>query len=116
MAQAVTYVEIDIPFCSLTYGVSPCTAAIPTTGDAKCFNSIKTCQDRNHFTESDVTLRFAVPTEYLPSEIDCIPSVSSVSFSPATVSLGKDLGQRASLTVTFQDHPHSDTGPGYDKY
>ncbi|WP_061023884.1 hypothetical protein, partial [Bradyrhizobium sp. CCH5-F6] len=116
MTQSVTYVEIDIPFCSLTYGVAPCTASIPTTGAAKCFNSIKTCQDRDNFTESEVTLRFAKPTEYLPREIDCIPSVISVDFSPATVSLGKDLGQRASLTVTFQDHPHSDTGQGYDKY
>lgn len=116
MTQALTYIEIDIPFCSLTYGVAPCTASIPTTGTAKCFNSIKTCQDRAHFAESEVTLRFAEPTEYLPREIDCIPSIVSVDFSPATVSLGKDLGQRASLTVTFQDHPHSDTGQGYDKY
>ncbi|WP_051057058.1 hypothetical protein, partial [Bradyrhizobium yuanmingense] len=116
MTQALTYIEIDIPFCSLTYGVAPCTASIPTTGDAKCFNSIKTCQDRDNFTESEVTLRFAKPTEYLPREIDCIPSIVSVEFSPATVSLGKDLGQRASLTVTFQDHSHSDTGQGYDKY
>ncbi|MCA1418575.1 hypothetical protein, partial [Bradyrhizobium sp. BRP23] len=116
MTQSLTYIEIDIPFCSLTYGVAPCTASIPTTGDAKCFNSIKTCQDRDNFTESEVTLRFAKPTEYLPREIDCIPSIVSVDFSPATVSLGKDLGQRASLTVTFQDHPHSDTGQGYDKY
>ncbi|WP_193760240.1 hypothetical protein [Bradyrhizobium yuanmingense] len=116
MTQSLTYVEIDIPVCSLTYGVAPCTASIPTTGDVKCFNSIKTCQDRDNFTESEVTLRFAKPTEYLPREIDCIPSIVSVDFSPATVSLGKDLGQRASLTVTFQDHPHSDTGQGYDKY
>lgn len=116
MTQSVTYIEIDIPFCSLTYGVAPCIASIPTTGAAKCFNSIKTCQDRKNFTESDVTLRFAKMAEYLPRDIDCIPSIISVDFSPATVSLGKDLGQRASLTVTFQDHPHSDTGPGYDKY
>ncbi|MEY9110391.1 hypothetical protein ABH999_006587 [Bradyrhizobium yuanmingense] len=116
MTRALTYIEIDIPFCALTYGVAPCTASIPATGAAKCFNSIKTCQDRAHFSESEVTLRFAKPTEYLPREIDCIPSIVSVDFSPATVSLGKDLGQRASLTVTFQDHCHSDTGQGYDKY
>lgn len=116
MAQSLTYIEIDIPFCALTYGVAPCTASIPTTGSAKCFNSIKTCQDRAHFAESDVTLRFSKPTEYLPREIDCMPSIQSVDFSPAAVSLGVDLGQRASLTVTFRDHPHSDTGAGYDKY
>lgn len=116
MTQAVTYIEIDIPFCALTYGVAPCTASIPATGSAKCFNSIKTCQDRGNFSEAEVTLRFAKPAEYLPREIDCIPSIVSVDFSPATVSLGTDLGQRASLTVTFQDHRHADTGQGYDKY
>ncbi|WBL82844.1 hypothetical protein I3J27_21405 [Bradyrhizobium xenonodulans] len=116
MTLSVTYVEIDIPFCELSYGVAPCAASIPATGTAKCFNSIKTCQDRAHFSETDVTLRFALPAEYLPREIDCIPSIASVNFSPATVSLGKDLGQRASLTVTFQDHRHADTGQGYDKY
>lgn len=86
------------------------------TGDDKCFNSIKTCQDRVDFSESEVTLRFAKDALYLPRDIDCIPSIESVSFSPATVSLGKDLGQRASLTVTFRDHPSSDTGQGFDKY
>ncbi|WP_271504232.1 hypothetical protein [Bradyrhizobium sp. CCBAU 11357] len=116
MTQSLTYVEIDLSICSLTYGVAPCTASIPTTGDAKCFNSVKTCQDRAHFSASEVTLRFAKPAEYLPREIDCIPSILSVEFSPATVSLGKNLGQRASLTITFRDHPHSDTGQGYDKY
>ncbi|WP_439363076.1 hypothetical protein ACNJYD_19805 [Bradyrhizobium sp. DASA03005] len=116
MTQSLTYVEIDLAICSLTYGIAPCTASIPTTGDAKCFNSVKTCQDRAHFSASEVTLRFAKPAEYLPREIECIPSILSVEFSPATVSLGKNLGQRASLTITFRDHPHSDTGQGYDKY
>jgi hypothetical protein len=32
------------------------------------------------------------------------------------MSLGSSLGTRASLTIIFRDHPHSDTGPGGDKY
>lgn len=86
------------------------------TGDIKCFNSIKTCQDRLRFDEGDVTLRFAKPTDYLPAEIEAIPSISTVDFTPAIVSLGVDIGQRATLSVSFKDHPHSDTGEGYDKY
>lgn len=116
MSQSLTYIELDIPFCALTYGVAPCTAAIPTTGDIKCFNSIATCQDRDNFDERTVTLRFAKNTEYLPREIDCIPNILSVDFSPAIVSLGAGLGQRASLTVTFRDLKHADTGDGYDNY
>jgi hypothetical protein len=115
-AQALTYIEIDVPVCTLTYGTSPCTASIPDTGDIKCFNSRVSCQDRDNYSENEVTFRFAKPVEYLPASIDCIPSIVSVDFSPAIVSLGGNLGQRASLTVTFRDHPHSDTGEGYDKY
>lgn len=114
--ESLTYIEIDIPFCALTYGVAPCTASIALTGPIKCFNSIKTCQDRVHFSETTVTLRFAKPTDYLPREIDAIPSILDVNFTPATISLGVNLGTRATLSVKFGDHPHSDTGQGYDKY
>jgi hypothetical protein len=86
------------------------------TGSIKCFNTLVTCQDRPHFTDAPVTLRFAVPTNYLPKEIDCIPSIKDISFDPAVISLGEDLGQRATLTVSFDDHRHSDSGFGFDKY
>lgn len=52
------------------------------------------------------TWRWAIPTDYLDPTIDAIPSVKNVSLSPATVSLGEDLGQRASVTVSFADHRH----------
>src|SRR6185295_18112501 len=86
------------------------------TGDIKCFNSRITCQDRTHFDPEDVTLRFARPTAYLPHDIDCIPSISEISYTPAVISLGKNLGTRATLSVIFRDHKHSDTGDGFDKY
>lgn len=114
--RTLTYIEIDIPFCTRTYGVAPCTASIPTTGDIKCFNSRVTCQDIANYNASDVTLRFAVDADYLPADIDCIPSILEISFTPSTISLGENLGGRATLSVTFKDEPHSDTGDGYDKY
>ena len=86
------------------------------TGTRKCFNSLATCQSRTTFSNSPVTLRFAVPTADLLSDVECIPSIKSITFDPATVSLGQNLGQRATLTVTFDDHRHSDTGQGFDKY
>ncbi len=117
---ALTYVEIDVPYCTLTYGASPCEATLTgpnPTGTIKCFNGLGTCQDRANFAESIVTLRFAQPADYLPvNDIEAIASIASVSYSPAVISLGEDLGQRASLKVTMVDHPHSDTGPGFDKY
>lgn len=117
--KILQYVEIDVDYCSLTYGVAPCQASLtnsPPTGTIKCFNTLVTCQDRPHFTNAPVTLRFAVPTNYLPLAIECIPSIKSIAFDPAQISLGKDLGQRATLTITFDDHRHSDTGAGFDKY
>lgn len=114
MTKILTYVEIDIDYCALTYGTAPCTAAIPTTGPAKCFNTQNTCQDIVNFSNTPLTLRFATDVGYLPDSIDCIPNLVSVNYTPITVSLGEDLGIRANIACTFRDHRHSDTG--LDKY
>ena len=45
--KRLSYVELDLPRCANTYGVTPCTAAL--TGDDKCFNSRASCQDLEHF-------------------------------------------------------------------
>lgn len=113
----LTYVEVEVDHCSLTYGTSPCTASIPTTGAAKCYNSRASCQDRANFDNVPVTMRFAKPADYRPLDIEVeAASIESVSYTPAVISLGEDLGQRSSLTITFVDHRHSDTGPAGDKY
>lgn len=115
--EALTFVEIDIDVCSLTYGVAPCTANIPGTGVDKCFNSSFTCQDIANINLETVTLRFAAPATYLPRDIDILgPLIAGVDYSPSIVSLGENLGQRASIKVTFVDQPHSDAGAGLDKY
>lgn len=116
MTASLTYVEIDIDRCSLTYGSAPCTASIPATGSQKCFNSKSTCQDREHFSDGGVTLRFGKDASFLPSEIECIPCLIDVDYSPGTISPGVDLGQRASIKATLRDHRSSDTGPNGDKY
>ena len=122
--RAITYVEIDVDYCGHTYGNAPCTAAIGVTGEKKCFNGQKTCQDLANFDfDGTLTLRFAKPTADLPPDIPAIPSLRSVSLSPATISFGENLGQRAALECTFEDHPDSDTsldkyyaGRGFDPY
>lgn len=114
--KVVQYIEIDVDYCANTYSVAPCTASIPTTGLRKCFNTRATCQVIDHFINAPVTLRFAVDAAYLPTSIDALPNITGISFSAGSVSLGEDLGQRSTLTVTFKDHPHSDTGIGGDKY
>jgi hypothetical protein len=118
--KSLTYVEIDIDYCALRYGTTngagTCPAVLGTSSPAKCFNTAKTCPVRVSFVNAPVTLRFAVPAEYLPASIDAIPSVKAVSFTSATISLGENLGQRASLSIVLSDHRHPDTGPGFDEY
>lgn len=116
MTKSITLIEIDIETCSNDYGVSPCTAAIDVDTPDKCFNCRKTCQDIDNFTQQFTTLTFAEPTSYLPEKFNAIPCIDSVSFRPSTVSLGKDLGQRAKLSVTMKDHKHNDVGAGFDPY
>jgi hypothetical protein len=112
--KTLAYVEIDIDYCSLAYGNAPCTAALGVTGDKKCFNTFKTCQDKVNFTNAPKTLRFAEATDYLPGDIEAIPSIKSISYTPQKIEPGKSLGQRASVNVAFADHRHSDTD--LDKY
>lgn len=114
--KALEYVEVDIDWGSCVYGQGACTAAIGVTGSIKCFNTLATCQDRAHIDLDPVTLRFGRPAEYRPEDIEAIPSIVSVDFTPARLEPGESLGSRSSLRVTFRDHPHSDTGPGFDKY
>lgn len=114
--RVLQYIEIDIDRCSLTYGVAPCTAALGVTGDVRCFNSPGSCQDPDNFDDDPVTLRYALPTADLPGDIDAIPSIREIVFAPARIALGESLGERATLTVTLEDHRHSDTGTGGDPY
>lgn len=115
-AERVTYVEVDIPYCSLVYGTAPCTAEVGVTGAIKCFNTKVTCQDSANYTPATVTLRWAVPALHLSQDIDAIPCVRSVAMTPGVISLGGDLGVRSTVTVTLDDFPWPDTGEGYDKY
>lgn len=116
--RALTFIEIDIPYCALRYGEGACTAVLGVDSDVKCFNTFATCAKRADLSESMVTLRFAKDAAYLgESGIEAIPSILDVNYEPARISLGeKSLGTRAKLSVRFRDHPHGDTGTGFDKY
>src|SRR5690606_2031091 len=110
--EIVELVEIDIPFCSLTYGVAPCAAELGVTGERKCFNTRRTCQDTENFDPEPLTLRFIRPSVSL--DYDAIPSLEGVSITPQEIDPGVSMGKRESVRVTFADHPHSDAG--LDKY
>ncbi len=60
------------------------------------------------------TIRFAVDAAYLPVDLadalaaptPIIPSLKNVTIDPAIISLGEDIGKRATVTATFRDHKH----------
>ena len=116
MSQRLTYIEIDVPVCSLRYGVGDCPAVLGVDSAIKCFNTFNTCPVQDSYDETLVTLRFGKDVGYLPGDIDCIPSLVDVSFSPAIVSLGENLGVRGTLEATFKDHPDPDTHAAGDPY
>jgi hypothetical protein len=83
--KSLTYIEIDIPAFILNGSPTP-----------------------------EVTLRFSTDVDYLPNTINAIPSIKDVQLSPAIISLGENLGQRATLTVTFKDHRHIFNGESFE--
>ena len=116
MSERITFVEIELPVCQLTYGESPCEAELGETGDKKCFNSRKTCQDLANYDEGFETLRLAKPSSFLPLGITAVANIQSVNYTPSRLMLGESIGVRSKLTVTCGDHPFPDTGPGGDPY
>lgn len=109
---AVTIIEFDAPRCVNVYGTAPCTAAVGVTGERKCFNTRATCQDLANFASELVTFRFTRPSARIHRDDggDVIPSVRVVRTTPQLLNPGRDLGQREVVTVSFEDHPHTDTG------
>lgn len=112
----VVVVEIQQPICQNTYGSSPCTAAIGTTGTRKCFNTRATCQDPDNYDQDGdpIYLRFGKASADLPNDLNIIPSIQSVSTVPTRINVGgrlgkeKPLGLRAESNILLVDHPHSD--------
>ena len=85
-------------------------------GGGECYNSLATCQATAAYGATIATIRFGYPDADDQSGIDYIPSLTSVSFKPQKVSLGENLGTRASLSGSFIDHPHAETFPAGDQY
>lgn len=113
--QRFTMLEIDLPFCSLTYGQAPCTARL-ASGKQKCFNTRNVgadCQDPEHFTPATLTYRFSTAAANLP-KLDLLPCLVSWSVTPTTINPRGGLGVRSSLSVTLADFAHHDRG--FDKY
>ena len=126
--EPLQIVELDISYCRLTYGQTPCNASLGRTGQRKCFNTFATCQDRANFDDvqnrddrSTLTLSFAKNQSGLPGDRIVYPCLQSVKTSPTEITLGgspdrrkSPLGRRARVTIQLKDFTDSDNQ--VDKY
>jgi len=110
----VRVVEIELDFCQLDYSISPCQAALGTTGEHKCYNTFKTCQDTPNYDPAPKVYRFIDSIEGVPRSVDAFPVLESVEMAPTFLDPGRSLGKRASVSATFRDFPHHDRD--VDKY
>lgn len=109
------YAGIVLKKCSRVYGSAPCTAAIGVTGDFKCYNSPRTCQDpENYFGVEEQEIVWAVSTADLPLSIDADPRITSTTIRPQKLDPGESLGVRESGTITLKDSRHNDVK--FDNY
>lgn len=110
--EPISIVQIDQDFCSRTYGIAPCTAINEPNC---CFNTRATCQDVANYALGDpLPLKFVKNRSPQMRDDNYLPFLESVRITPAKLNPGgassgtSALGTRATLAVTFSDHPHSD--------
>lgn len=114
LSKPVTVVEIDIDQCTLTYGSSPCTAAMSVSNQHKCYNGWSTCQVYSAFNKGTNTLKFCEDTYRIQGD-NYIPCVRSVSGREQVVNISgysdklEGLGQRASISIEMLDFTDRDT-------
>lgn len=109
--KPLVVVGLVLDKCTLTYGASPCTAAVGVTGSEKCHNTRATCQDTTNYTRGTTEYKFCQPRANLPVGENLIPAVSGdIQRSPTSITGGKGLGKRSVVKVKIKDFPHHDRG------
>lgn len=112
--EPITLCGLRQKFCTLTYGQSPCTAALGSTGDRKCFNTRKTCQDPANYDEGTNTIWFCEDSADVPFDWLAIPSLRRVTGKPTRLNVAGltatsgPFGLRGTLSVELEDHPDGD--------
>ena len=120
--EPIQLVEMDIDYCSLTYGVAPCTASLSSTNTNKCFNTYATCQAKAAFTKTTKTLTFVNNRQNLPKgriAYPCLEERGITAFSSTVNIAGSDprlgaFGRRGTVSIKLKDFVSDDVG--VDKY
>jgi hypothetical protein len=110
------WVEIDIPLCSLVWGVGACTAALAGTVKRKCWNLRHDCAVPSAYNPSaTLTLKFFKDGPK-PKDFFGFPVLSGVKASSPTVNIAgsdpetSDLGRLATLDFDLADFTYHERG------
>ena len=124
--EPLQIVELDVDYCNLEFGVSPCVAALGVVDSEgrptvrKCYQTVPTCRNLPNIDLGTLTLSFAKNQQGLPKGQTIYPALQSVSTNATRITLGAvderlgSLGKRARVTIRLQDFTDSDNG--FDKY
>lgn len=118
--RPITLVQIDLPYCLLTYGVGACDAVLGTTGEVKCYNTRRTCQSIPNYDAGIKTITLAYNQDGVPDIPGVFPCLQSVSSRPGRLNLSGfnpnsvALGMNARVTIDCLDFADADTW--LDKY
>lgn len=119
-SQPFQVVEIDVDYCSRTYGTAPCTAVLSSVNPDKCFNTYFTCQDKPNFLKSTKTLKYCNNRMNVPLGLGAYPVLESVSTFTSTVNIAGAnesqgaFGRRGTVVARLKDLPDDDVL--FDKY
>ena len=112
--EPIEIVEIDMDYCTRTFGVGVCNASLGGPVTNKCFNTFFTCPVRNRFNKGVLTYRFVQPSASYPKGQTFFPCLKDVTQRAAMANIaGADarldsLGRRARVTATFSDFTYHD--------
>lgn len=100
-----TKVEIDLDFCSLEYGTSPCTAS--GSSGMECYNTFHTCQDKTNYDKTTKTYKFSSMETPVPFP-GVRPYILSVSYTPTEIKGSFTVKTR--VKIDLADEPDTDVG------
>jgi len=100
-----TLIEIDLDYCSLTYGTGACTAS--GASGTECYNTYTTCQDKTNFAKTTKT--------YQNTSLDtAVPFLGPRPYLDKTTFLATEIKDKLSVKqrvkATFVDEPDADVG------
>lgn len=110
--RPITFVELYLDYCQLTYGVGACPAVLGVDSDDYCYNTKKTCPVSGSYDPDAKVYRFA--NRETGAVLRSIPCLKDTTFVSTKINPGKDFGIRGSVSVRCQDFPWADFDT--DKY